>query len=520
FYAIGKSVVSFYKKYLNWVPGFFDKLKEAAPDIHTELEKAENEKLQKIEELEKSKESYLTKKDEINSKIQSLEQELSETTEGDLLKSFVQSRMGTDEYSKHLGIQAKIRDDFEKLSNLITEYNKSLEEESYETKDSEHLFNRIILYIDDLDRCPPEKVVEVLQAVHLLLSFPAFIVMVAVDSRWVSQSLRIGYKELFGDQLNIDSDGDGIPDYFRATPHDYLEKIFQIPFWLYPMNMEGRRSLITKLMESSMSSEEESPPAEEEHIEKAEIIGSYKNQGRNIFENEELLSEEHVKEIVQNEFSEEDFDYVAVTESVNLTAQLVIQKIELDFSIILSPILGQSPRALKRFVNVYLLVKVGLSELQWQIYFDKIHPKNGLKDEKNILRNFQSVMFLLAVITGMPSTSRIFFKSLRSKTNNTIYELLDSINVKRKPDGTWTIFGETMDSITSTKKASEQKQIDDEENNEIHNLNMQIEIMQFLKWLEFNRPKKDWGIVDIDQLRYWDPIVSKYSFRVEPFEQD
>ncbi len=34
--------------------------------------------------------------------------------------------------------------------------------------------NRIVLYIDDLDRCEPDKVAKVLQAVHLLLAFPLF----------------------------------------------------------------------------------------------------------------------------------------------------------------------------------------------------------------------------------------------------------------------------------------------------------------------------------------------------------
>ncbi|MEZ5024500.1 MAG: P-loop NTPase fold protein [Chitinophagales bacterium] len=40
---------------------------------------------------------------------------------------------------------------------------------------------RIVLYIDDLDRCPPKKVVEVLQAIHLILAFPLFVVVVGVD---------------------------------------------------------------------------------------------------------------------------------------------------------------------------------------------------------------------------------------------------------------------------------------------------------------------------------------------------
>ncbi len=38
--------------------------------------------------------------------------------------------------------------------------------------------DRIVLYIDDLDRCPEVKVVEVLQAVHLLLAYPLFVVVV------------------------------------------------------------------------------------------------------------------------------------------------------------------------------------------------------------------------------------------------------------------------------------------------------------------------------------------------------
>ena len=47
---------------------------------------------------------------------------------------------------------------------------------------------RIILYIDDLDRCPPKRVVEVLEAVHLLLAFDLFVVVVAVDARWLERS--------------------------------------------------------------------------------------------------------------------------------------------------------------------------------------------------------------------------------------------------------------------------------------------------------------------------------------------
>ena len=51
-----------------------------------------------------------------------------------------------------------------------------------DAENDETSFERVVLCVDDLDRCPPEKVVDVLQAMHLLLYFPLFVV-VAVDSR-------------------------------------------------------------------------------------------------------------------------------------------------------------------------------------------------------------------------------------------------------------------------------------------------------------------------------------------------
>jgi serine/threonine protein kinase len=511
-----KGVIEFVKKYFTWAPNFFEKIKEIQPEFQKEIEVLEKEREKKLQELEVEKNSFVQKKEQIQSEIQKLEEELNQTTEGDLLKKFVESRIGSDDYSKHLGIQAKIRDDFEKLSDLISSYNQSISENEYQTKESQYLFNRIILYIDDLDRCPPGKVVEVLQAVHLLLSFPAFVVVVAVDSRWVSQSLKIGYRELFGDSVNVDSDGDGIPDFYRATPHDYLEKIFQIPFWLYPMNMEGRRNLITNLMENSMLVEESTSIVEENLTISKETNSFTKNESKSVpTQNIDLPKTNEVDTKIEVEYKQ-------FSNKIESSDQLIIQRNELEFSIIISPILGQSPRALKRFVNVYLLVKVGLSDLQWQIYYEKIHPRTGNKEELGIVRNYQVVMLLLAVITGLPSTSRMFFKALRTKTLKTLNDLLEAINVK-KVDGKWFLFGISSDEISVIKTKIDNEVVQEKELDrdfEVHKFNMQVELLQLTKWLDVNLGIKNWVETDLEQFRYWDPIVSKYSFRVEPFEQD
>ncbi len=86
----------------------------------------------------------------------------------------------------------------------------------------------IILYVDDLDRCPPSRVVEVLQAMHLLLALPLFVVVVGVDPRRLLRSLQTHYRALLQTQA-VTRSADGDRSYWASTPQNYVEKIFQIP---------------------------------------------------------------------------------------------------------------------------------------------------------------------------------------------------------------------------------------------------------------------------------------------------
>jgi hypothetical protein len=180
---------------------------------------------------------------------------------------FVRDRVADGDYAKHLSFVATIRKDFEELSRLMTadpdqaeeaeavraahqarieqliEQNKDLLDEAEQRKMRETfavedvapaVFERIVLYIDDLDRCPPDQVVTVLQAIHLLLTFPLFVVFVAVDVRWLRESLIKRYPGQLG---HYDADA-------RATASDYLEKIFQIPYWVRPMGLENTRAIL------------------------------------------------------------------------------------------------------------------------------------------------------------------------------------------------------------------------------------------------------------------------------------
>lgn len=124
--------------------------------------------------------------------------QLETTTDERRLAEFIQERVASEDYKKHLGIISTIREDLEFLSQKLSLPNKCDPASSSDDAEAMALpcIDRIVLYIDDLDRCPEERVVEVLQAVHLLLAFKLFVVVVGVDSRWLLRSLEESYATL------------------------------------------------------------------------------------------------------------------------------------------------------------------------------------------------------------------------------------------------------------------------------------------------------------------------------------
>jgi hypothetical protein len=144
--------------------------------------------------------------------------------------AFAHIRHAAGDYKRHEGVVSLVRRDLEQLSRLMTDRRPGDPEGIPELE-------RIILYVDDLDRCPVERVIEVLQAIHLLLAFPLFVVVVGVDLRWLLQAVRRHLRELAGDDTE-----------YQASPYDYMEKIFQLPFCLQPMSGRGYERLIGQLV--------------------------------------------------------------------------------------------------------------------------------------------------------------------------------------------------------------------------------------------------------------------------------
>ncbi len=187
--------------------------------------------------------------DDVIAHVGELGRQLAELDPGRRLYSFLAERAGSDSYSGKLGLISTIRKDFQQLVQLMDDWRRNPDPYG-----DHRPIDRIVLYIDDLDRCSPDQVVDVMQAVHLLLALDLFVVVVGVDPRWLMRSLRTRYSALL-------RDGDNDPEDLWHTPDDYLEKILNIPLVLPPMSSTGMSRLLHALGDPRPSATPRSVPA-------------------------------------------------------------------------------------------------------------------------------------------------------------------------------------------------------------------------------------------------------------------
>lgn len=126
------------------------------------------------------------------------------------------------------------KDEIQKLEDKINEFkqehlNEDVTEniidnvrvfrEEFEKKLEEAGIKNLIVMIDDLDRCNPDRILETLEAVKLFLSVKRTTFIVAIDERVVTYAVKKKYPRLTDeDKLDVSN--------------DYIEKIIQLPIRL------------------------------------------------------------------------------------------------------------------------------------------------------------------------------------------------------------------------------------------------------------------------------------------------
>jgi len=368
-------------------------------DTHRDLERIRDDRRKTAVAAEqaalassKAKETAARKSlQEAEQRVQTLQREIADLQPGRLIARFIEERTKSADYRSRLGVVSFVRRDFERLSELS-------DPESDKRNPELMPVERIILYIDDLDRCSPARVIEVLEAVHLLLAFRLFMVVVAVDPRWLRRCLEKQYPELLTRHARgVDPVAHVVPSR-PATAQDYLEKIFQIPFSLQPLKDDGYRRMIRGLTSSNVVTDVSS-----------RVVGVAPGQDAapppapplRVGLPDQSQADATIEQTQQKtpapapaEPDEPDADERAIE-------RLRIQEWELDDIERLAP-LFRTPRAVKRFVNTYRFVRAGIRPHELAMF-------EGRRDQPG---TYRAALVLLAIVVSYSNIAPRFLRRL------------------------------------------------------------------------------------------------------------
>ena len=341
------------------------------------------------------------------------------------LSAFLTDRAAPDAYQQYRGLLGQVRRDLARLSDDLTAARNEWLASGAATRPP---LERIVLYIDDLDRCPPRRVVEVLEAVHLMLALELFVVVVAVDARWLIRSLEYHYRELFstGNAL-VFSAPTGSPkpnaDAGPASPVDYLDKIFQIPYVLVPPPPAALASYLRALLPPPAFPSIPQAPA---MVFTAGQVPSEPAADRDATGKPGATSQKGELNIEDVLADQEPFPYGASSQHANKRSshgpkerliteraeepgvaipdlrplRLQLGQPEVEFMTRLGPLLP-TPRAAKRLANLYRLVRIGISDSDLATFTGS-----------EVGGPYQVVQILLAVLVGSPAAAQRIFHEL------------------------------------------------------------------------------------------------------------
>jgi hypothetical protein len=304
------------------------------------------------------------------------------------------------DYDKQVGIISRARRSFEQLDAIV----KSARKDALSTPEGAEAVKfrvpeRIVLYIDDLDRCTHEQVYAVLQAIHLLLFFELFVVVVGVDFQWIEGAIAKHFEaSLDGPEAK---EKRALTRRKRAI--DYLEKIFQIPFWLRRLtttNDDGSTTegpygrYVRELLKDNARIEPVPVPEPNPRLDPDAEPGHGPEPGA-----------------PPSPINNDSSNAIAL-ESLRLEDE----EIEFLASRAIGTVASKSPRAVKRLINVYRIVRARLDASELEAFLGR----NG----KVPLYPIAAIM--VAVETGQPV-----------EIADTLFTTLKSLDPSQRLEGAW-----------------------------------------------------------------------------------
>lgn len=123
---------------------------------------------------------------------------------------------------------------------------------------------RVILFIDDLDRCAPETIMEVIEAVRLYLDQKRFVFVFGIAQKRVKEAIGCKYSKL----INQTEPGVAVENSIEQNAAlnrfcaEFLEKIINLPFYV-PIPIDDKLKEFAKFYASQQSAFKENTQSDE-----------------------------------------------------------------------------------------------------------------------------------------------------------------------------------------------------------------------------------------------------------------
>ena len=184
---------------------------------------------------------------------------------------------------------------------------------------------RLVVLVDDLDRCLPETAIQTLEAIRLFVSLPKTAFVIGADEAMIEYAVRSHFKDMPEDAIR------------RGYPRAYLEKLIQVPFRIPALGEAETRIYVTMLLVGALITETSK--------EFDALLGRAKGRLSRPWERK-ALEDEDLKAAFGGAYP------ASVAQAAAMAAEI-------------SPVLAQgtngNPRQIKRFVNA-LNLRLAVSE--------------------------------------------------------------------------------------------------------------------------------------------------------------
>jgi hypothetical protein len=223
------------------------------------------------------------------------------------------------QYLNKLGTYHEVQEDLKKVFDLLIDAEQPL-----------------VIFVDDLDRCSPLRVVEVIEAINVFISGEyrrmTYFVL-GMDAEIVAASLDVAYDKMKGKIINRETEQGSLGWYF-------LDKFVQLPFFIPVLN-EGKkvdylRSLLKRNEVKEEQTESQLSDTEASEIAKQILTPDVGGEALNTVRNLSLEDERRVdKEILRQQIESTQDDEEILKEVAKYSIYI-----------------NSDPRSLKRFANL------------------------------------------------------------------------------------------------------------------------------------------------------------------------